>query len=218
MKKGMFFSVISIILLIGFSLYLGVLERRDREAEEIDIIRTKIRSVGYFMHDFESYYVPKLLETSAMHALVARTNADVSTITDEELILIMKTGTYNGQTYIPSDLTTDTGLAQVLRTIPYRFEEHSFSYAIDDIRQPDYDTIEIEFLVDYSFEILNAKWMGQDRQFTVILKVYSMWHPAYQDIITQSWIPDSECYIDKILDNAGYCSEGIRPLVIPPPE
>ena len=99
--------------------------------------------------------------------------------------------------------------------------DRDFSYSIDTISQPEFNTIEIEFLVDYSFKVFDTKWSKVGKPVTVEFPVWGITHPSYSPgVIDDSWGEDvTPCVNDCLLSNLMLIScGGSINNIIPPYE
>ena len=124
----------------------------------------------------------------------------VNKVTRLDLVDIMTDGRQSAIKYIEPELTTDGLFDQVLRTLTFEPDFSGFNYSIENIRQVNYDTLELDFNVDYIFNAFNSSWTITHKPFIVIINVYALWHPLYGEVIDNSWaMNDTGCYVNEII-------------------
>jgi len=220
-KKGQFFSLLVVIVIILLAIFFFY--RADAATKENDLYikRVTISNVDNFVTEFETTAIPIILETAAKPAISERISkpAAFNKFTKGELVEIMKDGVHGGKTYLADYLTTNNARDQTLGTLTYTLE-NEFEYILEEVRQPDFDTLELEFVVSYKFESFENKWENTDKHVILEIPIYGLRHPAHErHLITDDWELDNSgnCFSEQIFSDAEACSnKNIRPEVIGP--
>lgn len=216
MKKGMFFTL-SIVLLIIFALFLVRSASQVQQLEEqFRIERSQLYVIDEFIRELDDREIEKYLKLAFKATLIARTKDGPIPFDFNEILDIMDNSYSNsmGKDYIEDTLTTDELLSQSFKTLTFSFEDSAtvFGYRILSMRQISFNTIEVDFEVDYSFTAFGNTWSRVGKQITIEYDVYSLTHPNGL-IIVDSWIPDSSiCLIhDLVSDADDFCNFNIVP-------
>jgi hypothetical protein len=185
-KKSMFFSLSALLFVISLLIIFNNDARLKEEEDKFDLGRAQIMVMDNFVRDFDHYYIQQILESAAKSALVEKS----ATLSEFQKISDI---TGYMENLLPKEKTTDNYFKQALGTLSFQIPDSdaNFSYRIIDISQPDFNTIKIDFAVDYSFEIFETKWEKSNKEVTVILSANGITHPEHKLVIDHGWIEDS---------------------------
>jgi len=219
-KKGQFFSLLAVIIIILLALFFFYKSDAASREDDLYIKRVTISSMDAFVSEFEQKSIPVILESSAKPAIAARISkpATFSKFSKNELTEIMKDGEWGGVTYLDDIYTTDNAYKETLGTLTFTIKNGGvFDYSLDSVKQIDFKTLELDFIVNYEFELFENKWSKSNKHVLVQVPIYSLKHPAYdRRIITKDWSFDNSgnCFIEQIFLNAKPCA-GLN--IAPPP-
>ncbi|KYK24483.1 hypothetical protein AYK26_06590 [Euryarchaeota archaeon SM23-78] len=209
-KKGVFFSLTVILFLVLLLIIFNTKSELQKKEDEFHIQRVQIIVMDHFVRDFDRYYAKTILETAAKPALVALTPSASVPFSKADVVSMMKNG-------LPVQLTTDDNFQQSLGTLTFTLDEKEFDFRLESFEQPRYDTIQLNFLVNYSFKMTESNWSKTDKQVIIPITVYGLYHPTYLEVIDDSWLEDTadECYINEIFSSPPSCS-GMNIMPQPP--
>jgi hypothetical protein len=201
-KKGIFFSVGTVLVL--FILFISFRNWSGKEAvdKEFLVSRAQLVVMENFVSDFDSRYIQQILATAARPAIIELSRGG-DVIGAADFMSAMKTGsTTAGTVVMDPALSTDNNFRQALGVISFGIEDKSFTYEVTHIRQTAYDSFEIEFSVDYTFNLRESTWSRKGKKVIVPISVIGLAHPRYatNGTIDSSWVPGtySQCYIMEL--------------------
>jgi hypothetical protein len=210
-KKGIFFSISAVIILILLFLYFSFKGDLQRLNDEQDIKRSQMMVMDNFVISFENFYIEQIIKTAAKNALVKRTNfMPFSRTTKSNIEGIMDDGDDGGFNYMPEIAGTDLNYEQALKTLSFSINpsDRSFDYTLVKARQTNWFTIELNFSVDYSFKVFDSEWSRQNKQVLISFPVYSLWHVNRSLIIDKSWVENmTGCYVNDIISDSIACDK-----------
>lgn len=198
-KKGVFYSISVILLLVFLIIVFTNKAAVLREDERLHAERAKIIIMDHFVRDFGNYYAENIIETAVKPSLANLSRASFS---QGQLIQLMEEGADEiSHLRINPLLTSGENFKQALATLSFKLDNASFSYALESAEQLSYEVIRLNFSASYYFEAFNANWSKDDELVSVNVSVYGLWHPSYGGMIDSSWSENSTgtCYINQII-------------------
>jgi hypothetical protein len=168
--------------------------------------------MSHFVRDFEDYYIKAMLETAAKPAMIELSKS--APFTHEDLVDLMVNGK-KGSIAMNPLLATNENFNQTLRTLTFSPDTKEFSYAISSVEQESFDTIKLNFLVNYSFSLFDTSWSKNNKPVNINVSVYGLSHPSHPSsgTIDSSWRTDANGCYANIIFGTGTCSGNIKPPI-----
>lgn len=216
-KKGVFYSISVLMFILFLLIYFNAKADVQKKEDEFHVERVQLIVMNHFVNDFEDYYIHEILSTAAKPAFIELTNSISSSgftsFTKENVVDLMKDGV-NGSVIMNPLLATNDNFKQALGTLTFNPESVLFDYSLDSVEQPSYDTIRLNFLVNYSFSFFDAKWSRKNLPVSINISIYSLFHPLYNKVIETNWVENTAgCYINSIITPPQSC-DGMN--IMPP--
>jgi hypothetical protein len=124
----------------------------------------------------------------------------------------------SGNVHINPLLTTSENFIQSLATLSFKLDVSTFVYKLEGVRQLDYNSMKLNFHVDYFFSAFDTNWSIKDKDVNVTVQVYGLWHPYYNGVIDNDWVAVDtnlegiSSYADQLFTSPGTSgSANIRP-------
>lgn len=216
-KKGIFYSLSVMLFLIFLIIVFNNKAQVLKKDEEFHIDRAKIIVMDHFVRDFDRYYAQNIIETATRPALINLTRMAPSHFTKDQLVTLMAMGQISVgavQININPLLITGENFNQSLATLSFKLDENNFSYTLERVWQSKYDTMKLNFHVNYSFSAFDTSWSKTDKDVNITIPVYGLWHPRYNKMIKDNWKEnDTGCYINNIMSDLPGC-DGMN--IMPP--
>ncbi len=202
-KRGVFYSISVLLLMIFLIIVFNNKAQLLQKDEEFHIERAKLIIMDHFVRDFDSYYAGNIIETATKPALINLTKS--ARFNSNQLIELMANGTdsVSGLNINPL-LTTNENFQQSLATLSFELDDARLKYRLESAEQPSYDSIRLNFRVNYFFRAFDTNWSRTDKIVSINVPVYGLWHRDFGEIIDSSWLQNSTsgCYIDQIITPA----------------
>jgi hypothetical protein len=202
-KRGVFYSISVLLLMIFLIIVFNNKAQLLQKDEEFHVERVKIIIMDHFVRDFDNYYAGNIIETAAKPALINLTTIARSTrFSSNQLIELMANGSDSASGLkINPLLTTNENFQQSLATLSFELDNASFNYRLESAEQPSYDSIRLNFRVNYFFRAFDTNWSRTGKLISINVPVYGLWHPDFDEIIDSSWSQNSTsgCYINQII-------------------
>jgi len=214
-KKGIFFSIVSIFLIILFTAIINV-ERINVKESELSITRTRVKILNSIMSDLEEVYFEKILYVSVKNALLGLSDyyhEDYDNIKSNLLYALSKSSmNYPALNYTNGDSVDLTDYVIYDYTVEGLTEEFDDTFSklgikVNDFRielvevtqeDPWYITVTADIYYYFSDETDIASWKGVTTK-TVNVSVYGLYGFDYElddrrsnvGIITTEWKEDN---------------------------
>jgi len=198
-KKGVFYSISVLLLLVFLVIVFSNRAKLQEKDEQFHVERAKIIIMDHFARDFDRYYAQNIIETAVKPSLANLTRASFNR---GQLIQLMAEGTDDvSHLHINPLLTTNEDFQQSLATLSFKLDNASFNYALESAEQLSYDSIRLNFSVNYYFKAFDTNWSKTNKLVSVNLQLYGLWHPGLGEIIDSSWEENStgSCYINQVI-------------------
>ncbi len=203
MKRGQFFSLASLFLILGLLTIYFTLVDKVKEDEQFRVERAQhslFKNVASNLHRLD---IPHALRTSARFALTHYTDQQ-GTVNYTELASVMRNGSHKGTQYISEDLTTTAQIQRVTTTFPaLRDDDISVNYSLIGADQERHRAIQLSFNVSYELHGQQAIIRNHDI-YNISIRAESITHPKYNAPILPTWEKNStDCLVTDIFaDNA----------------
>jgi hypothetical protein len=202
-KRGVFYSISVLLFMIFLIIVFNNKAQLLQKDEEFHVERAKIIIMDHFVRDFDNYYARNIIETATKPALINLTRLTTSArFNSNQLIELMTNGTDSvSHLSINPLLTTNENFQQSLATLSFELDNASLEYRLESTEQPSYDSIRLNFRVNYFFRAFDTNWSRTDKLISINVPVYGLWHPEFDDIIDSNWEENSTsgCYINQII-------------------
>lgn len=199
MKKGIFFSIVSVLLVILFAAIMSMMNETRGTENEIEVTRTRIKVLNSLMEDLDDRYFENLIYVSAKNALIGMSwyyseNKDrindhiyiaLEQTIDDGIIEIPSGATtikrnltsFSGKNYIKQEFLFDT-LAEKLKA-KYKelgMEINELDVTVIGVTQPDPWHLRVEADIIYDVKDMSgiAFWRGQSTKF-VDVSLYGLY-------------------------------------------
>lgn len=119
-----------------------------------------------------------------------------------QLIELMTSGADSASgSHINPLLTTNENFQQSLATLSFKLDNASLSYRLESAEQLSYDSIRLNFSVNYFFRAFDSNWSRTNKLVSIDMSVYGLWHPDFNEIIDSSRVENStgNCYVNQII-------------------
>ncbi len=223
-RKGIFFSIVSIFIVILFTATTELASEFSIKETEMDVTRTRVKIMNSLVNDMENIYFEKFIYIAAKNSLIGLSkyyyDNDFDNIEyDFRTILrrVIKEGIYdpNPSTYV--NLTkvgcwntepcikqeyTISGLQNNLESVYERLgvDIREFTITITDVRQENPWEIIIEADIEYDFKDSTniASWKGSAHKKVKVsvIGLYAFDTLGNEDRITNEWIVDRPPYTE----------------------
>lgn len=205
-KRGVFYSISVLLLMIFLIIVFNNKAQLLQKDEEFHVERAKIIIMDHFVRDFDNYYAGNIIETAAKPALINLTTiARTARFNSNQVIGLMTNGTDSvSHLSINPLLTTNENFQQSLATLSFELDNASLEYRLESTEQLSYDSIRLNFRVNYFFRAFDTNWSKTNKLISINVPVYGLWHPEFDEIIDSSWSENSTsgCYINQIMTPA----------------
>ncbi|MBN2459923.1 hypothetical protein JXB28_06585 [Candidatus Woesearchaeota archaeon] len=199
-KKGIFYSITVLLFMLFLLVYFNTASDIQKKEDEFHIERVRLIVMDHFVRDFDNYYIQEILATAAKPAMIELTSALPFARFSKEAVVDLMTDGETGSIMINPLLATNDNFHQALGTLTFDPESLEFSYVLESVEQPYYDTLQLNFLVNYSFSSFSTRWSKSNKPVNISFTVYSLMHPDYDEVIGTNWVERNEgCYIWGIL-------------------
>ena len=223
-RKAVFFSIVSIFLVILFVATTELASEFSVKETEMDVTRTRVKILNSMVSDMENVYFEKLIYIAAKNSLVGLSkyyyDNDFDNIEyDLETILrrVITEGIYDPNPSTNVNLTkvgcwgvepcikqeyTIRGLQRNLENVYERLgvDVREFTITITDVRQEDPWEIIVEADIEYYFRDSTniASWKGSTNKGVTIsvIGLYAFDTVGNDGVITEEWIADKAPYTE----------------------
>jgi len=207
-KKGIFYSL-SVVLFLAFLIILfNSRAQAEKKDERFYLERAQVIVMDRFARDFDNYYAQNILEAAAKPALIALSGqVPFAIFKREQIVALMHDGSSAGAIINPL-LTTKEGFRQSLGTLSFTMSNNEFDYSLEKVQQTDFETLLLNFKVNYSFTSFGTTWSANNKALNITLQVYGLAHPVYGKVIDSSWIENNtaSCFVNQIISDAAPCT------------
>jgi len=211
-RKGIFYSLSVFLFLVFLIIVFNSRAEINKRDEQSHIERAQIISMDHFVRDFDRYYSERIIETATKPALIALTPS--APFTRQQLVDLMTDGS-GGGTSMNQLLSTNENFKQALGTLTFQMDYEVFSYSLESFEQVDYETMKLNFNVNFSFNVFDTNWTRTNKPVNITVLVQGLSHPNHlsSGVIDNSWRSDSNGCYANIIFGTGICNGNIRPIV-----
>lgn len=217
MKKGIFYSLSAVLLLVIIALVFHFSIKESSLRREITTEEIKFETVSEYVEDFEKYYLKNSLAVSSKHAL-SEISTYVSTsgpVPDLRTSVqeLVTTGSSGGMS-MDSRFTVPSIVRTFQDLLPVNITTDRLDINVGEITQPDPWTTRIVYDVNFEFEALDSSWFDILTK-DVTITVYGFEDPEFHQVINKDyWIVHSgtNCFLMKL----GHACDvdGVRPQFV----
>ncbi len=222
MKKGIFFSVISVFIIILFVAITELSTNFQLEQFELETTRTRLKLLNSLVRDMEDTYFEKMIYISTKNALIglskyySETNFDQNRL-QKKLGFVLDDVIYNNtlidkngneidlSLYVDPDYTifgVIGDIKEVFDSLGLEVSEFTVSIDEDEIVQVDPWTIEVTGQLVYNFKdkFNTVSWKGRTTKKVNVSVIgitsfdYELSEKSNTGIITSSWVKDEGPY------------------------
>jgi hypothetical protein len=218
-KRGQFFSIGIFLLIVVLALIFSYSAIYREKNNEFHVQRLKTAVMSSFVDEFEKEYAYKILETAAKPSLVMYFDDYSAPISFEDFTMIMKTGELNGHSFPElTSLSTDSTLKKILSIVTFNAGvEGEFEYTLEKAQMISPDEMKLSFIVSYEFKSGTSTWSNEDVEIDLTIRVYSLNHPVYRQIINDYWMQDtSTCLATQVFIEGDNCLLNMKPFEVTP--
>ena len=225
-KKAIFFSIVSIMIIILFSTTTELVSKFRIDETELEVTRTRIEVLNSLVNDMENNYFEKIVYVSSKNAVIGlskyygedynRINKNLGKATTDVIqngiLHDLRGNSFNLSSYIKREFTLNSikkNLNKKFNEFGMRINEFTVNITKDGITQIDPFTLRINTEIYYDFEEINhiVAWRGsltKDVDITLIgVNAYDMPSNSKQhkSIVSKDWLVDSAPYTEPSLYN-----------------